>query len=176
MPPIKAHQRAIAEQIPGRFEHTTAVESCPKPDEEISRWRTDFNEQVTYLDAMHNAKSFDKVVWRDGRPVAVDGYHQHFAGKLVVKRCHATVERQHTATEGRTDLRITGSEIRINRQHDSALEYREYRRGFGGTGVGIEIPKVGEGWETTDEKVVRESWIRGSPDSQTISFVRTIRL
>jgi hypothetical protein len=25
--------------------------------------------------------------------------------------------------------------------------------GFGGTGVGIEIPEVGKGWETGDEKV-----------------------
>ena len=74
MPPIKVHQRAIAEQMPRRFEHTTAAESCPEPDEEISRWRTDFDEQVTYLDAVCNAKSFDKVVRRDGRPVAVDGY------------------------------------------------------------------------------------------------------
>ena len=132
MPPIKAHQRAIAEQSPRRFEHTTAVESCPEPDEEISRWRTDFDEQVTYLDAVRNAKSFDKVVRRDGRPVAVDGYHQHFAGKLVVKRRHATVERQHAAPEGRTDLRISGSEIRVDGRHDSALEYREYRRGIWG--------------------------------------------
>ena len=62
MPPIKAHQGAIAEQMLGRFEHTTAVESCPEPDKEISRWQTDFNEQVTYLDAVRNAKSFDKVV------------------------------------------------------------------------------------------------------------------
>ena len=73
MPPIKAHQRAIAEQTLGRFEHTTAVESCPEPDEEISQWRIDFDEQVTYLDAMRNAKSIDKVVRRDGRLVAVDG-------------------------------------------------------------------------------------------------------
>ena len=153
MPPIKAHQRAIAEQTPGRFEHTTAVESCPEPDEEISRWRTDFDEQVTYLDAVRNAKSFDKVVRRDGRPVAIDGYHQHFADKLVVKRRHATVERQHAATEGRTDLRISGSEIRVDRLHYSALEYREYRRGIGGTGVGIEILEVGEGLEIGDEKV-----------------------
>ena len=145
MPPIKAHQRAIVEQTPGRFEHTTAVESCPEPDEEISRWRTDFDEQVTYLDAVRNAKSFDKVVRRDGRPVAVDGYHQHFAGKLVVKRRHAIVERQHTATEGRTNLRISGLEVRVEQRHDSALEYREYRRGFGGTGVGIEIPEVAKG-------------------------------
>ena len=94
--------------------------------------RTDFDKQVTYLDAVRNAKSFDKVVRRDGRPVAVDGYHQHFAGKLVVKRRHATVERQHAATEGRTDLRISGSEIRVDRRHDSELEYREYRRGIWG--------------------------------------------
>ena len=100
---MKAHQHAIAEQTPGRFEHTTAVESCPEPDEEISRWQTDFNEKVTYLDVMRNAKSFDKVVRRDGRPVDVDGYHQHFVGKLVIKRRHATVERQHAATEGRTN-------------------------------------------------------------------------
>ena len=108
VPPIKTHQRAIAEQTPGRFEHTTAVKSCSEPDEEISRWRTNFDEQVTYLDAVRNAKSFDKVVRRDGRPVAVDGYHQHFAGKLVVKRRHATAERQHAAPEGRTDLGISG--------------------------------------------------------------------
>ena len=132
MPPIKAHQCAIAEQTLGRFKHTTAVESCSKPDEEISRWRTDFDEQVTYLDAVRNAKSFDKVVRRDGRPVAVDGYHHHFVGKLVVKRRHATVERQHAATEGRTDLRISGSEIRVDRRHDSEIEYREYRRGIWG--------------------------------------------
>ena len=62
VPPIKAHQRAITEQTSGRFEHTTAVESCPEPDEEISRWRTDFDEQVTYLDVVRNAKSFDKVI------------------------------------------------------------------------------------------------------------------
>ena len=153
MPPIKAHQCAIAEQTPGRFEHTSAVESCPEPDEEISWWWTDFHEQVTYLDAMRNAKSFDKVVRRDGRPVAVDGYHQHFAGKLVVKHRRATVERQHAATEGRTDLRISDSEIRVDRRHDSALEYREYWRGFGRTGVGIEIPEVGEGRKIGDEKV-----------------------
>ena len=150
MPPIKAHQRAIAEQTLGRFEHTTAVESCPEPDEEISRWRTDFDEQVTYLDAVYNAKSFDKVVRRDGRPVAVDGYHQHFAGKLVVKRRHATVERQHAATEGRTDLSrrsaLTGDMI-------VRLSTGSTGGGFGGTGVGIEIPEVGEGRETGDEKV-----------------------
>ncbi len=121
-----------AEQKPGRFKHMTAVESFPEPDEEISRWRTDFDEQVTYLDAVRNAKSSDKVVRLDRRPVAVDGYHQHFAGKLVVKRRHAIVERQHAATEGRTDLRITASEIRVDRRHDSALEYREYRRGIRG--------------------------------------------
>ena len=120
------HRRTNA----GKTEHTTAVESCPEPDEEISRWRTDFDEQVTYLDVVLNAKSFDKVVRQDGRPVAVDGYHQHFAGKLVVKRRHATVERQHAATEGRTDLRISGSEIRVDRRHDSALEYREYKMGI----------------------------------------------
>ena len=134
MPPIKSHQRAIAEQTPGRFEHTTAVESFPEPDEEISRWRKDFDDQVTYLDAVHNEKSFDKVVRRYGRPVAVDGYHQHFASKLVVKCRHATVERQHAATKGRTDLRISGSEIRVDRRHDSVLEYREYRRGIWGNG------------------------------------------
>ena len=82
------------------------------------------------MDAVRNAKSFDKVVRRDGRPVAVDGYHQHFAGKLVVKRRHATVERQHASIEGRTDLRISGSKIRIDWRHDSALEYREYGRGI----------------------------------------------
>src|SRR4051812_18510393 len=97
-----------------------------------ARWRTDFDEQVTYLDVVRNAKSFDKVIRRDGRPVVVDGYHQHFAGKLVVKRRHATVERQHAAAGGRTDLRISGSEIRVDRRHDSALEYREYRRGIWG--------------------------------------------
>ena len=67
------------------------------------------------MDAVRNAKSFDKVIRQDGRPVAVDGYHQHFVGKLVVKRRHATIERQHAATEGRTDLRISGSEIRVDR-------------------------------------------------------------
>ena len=51
------------------------------------------------------------------------------------------------------DLRISGSEIRIEQQHDSPLEYREYRRGFGGTGVGIEIPEVGEGRDIGDEEV-----------------------
>ena len=135
MPPIKAHQRAIAEQTLGRFERTTALESCPEPDEEISQWRTDFDEQVTYLDAMRNAKSFDKVIRRDGRPVAVDGYHQHFADKLVIKRRHATIERQHAATEGRTDLRISSSEIRVDMRHDSALEYMEYRRGIWGNWI-----------------------------------------
>ena len=84
------------------------------------------------MDVVRNAKSFDKVVRQDRRPVAVDGYHHHFAGKLVVKRRHATIERQHAATEGRTDLRISGSEIRVDRRHDSALEYREYRRGIWG--------------------------------------------
>ena len=67
------------------------------------------------MDAVRNAKSFDKVIQRDGRPVAIDGYHQLFAGKLVVKRRHATVERQHVATKGRTDLKISGSEIRVAR-------------------------------------------------------------
>ena len=105
------------------------------------------------MDAVRNAKSFDKFVRRDGRPIAVDGYHQHFVVKLVVKRRHATVERQHAATEGRTDLRISGSEIRVDQRHDSALEYREYRGVFGGTGVGIEIPEVGEEREIGDEKV-----------------------
>ena len=153
MPPIKAHQRAIAEQTPGRFEHTTAVESCLEPDEEISRWWTDFDEQVTYLDAVRNAKSFDKVVQREGRPVAVDSYHQHFAGKLVIKRRHATVERQHATPEGRTDLGISGSKIRVYRRHDSALDTGSTGWGFGGTRVGIEIPEVGEGREIGDEKV-----------------------
>ena len=111
--------------------HQSKVTSTPsqnkrrEPDEEISWWRTGFDKQVTYLDSMGNAKSFDKVVRRDGRPVAVDGYHQHFAGKLVVKRHHATVERQNAAPEGRTDLRMSGLEIRVDRRHDSALEYRE---------------------------------------------------
>ena len=77
------------------------------------------------MDAVRNAKSFDKVFQRDRRPVAVDGYHQQFAGKLVIKYRHATVERQHAATEGRTDLRISDSEIHVDRGHDSALEYRE---------------------------------------------------
>ena len=145
MPPIKSHQRAITEQMPERFEHTTAVESCSEPDEEISRWRTDFDEQVTYLDVVRNAKSFDKVVRRDGRPVAVDGYHQHFASKLVIKRRHATIERQHTTTEGRTDLRISGSGIRVDRRHDSELEYREYRRGIWGNWSRNRDSRVGGG-------------------------------
>ena len=89
-------------------------------------------EQVTYLDAVRDAKNFDKVVRRDGRLVAVDGYHQHFAGKLVVMRRHATFERQHAAPEGRTDLRISASEIHVDRRHDSALENMEYRRGIWG--------------------------------------------
>ena len=67
------------------------------------------------MDAVRNAKSFDKVIRRDGRPVAVDGYHQHFPDKLVVKRRHATVERQHAVIEGGTDLRISGSEIGVDR-------------------------------------------------------------
>ena len=84
------------------------------------------------MDAVRNAKSFDKVIRLDRRPVAIDGYHQHFSGKLVVNCRHATVERQHAATEGRTDLRISGSEIYVDRRHDSALEYREYMRGIWG--------------------------------------------
>ena len=153
MPPIKAHQRTIAEQTPGRFEHTTAVESCSEPDEEISRWWTDFDEQVTYLDAVHNAKSFDKVIRRDGRPVAVDGYHQHFAGKLVVKRRHAAIERQDAAPEGMTDLRISGSRSALIGDMIVRLSTGSTGRGFGGTRVGIEIPDVGEGREIRDEKV-----------------------
>ena len=151
--PIKAHQCAIAEQTPGKFKHKTAVESCLEPDEEFSRWRIDFDEQVTYLDAVCNAKSFDKVVRRDGRPVAVDGYHQHFAGKLVVKRRHATVERQHTATEGRTDSGSPARRSALTGDMIVRLSTGSTGGGFGGTGVGIEIPEVGEGRETGDEKV-----------------------
>ena len=110
----------------------TAVESCSEPDEEISRWQIDFDEQVNYLDAVCNAKSIDKVVRRDGRLVGVDGYHQYVASKLVIKHRHVTVERQQAALEGRTDLRISGSEIRVDRRHDSALEYREYNTGIWG--------------------------------------------
>ena len=99
-------------------------------------------------------RALTKVVRRDGRPIAIDGYHQHFAGTLVVKRRHATVERQHTATGGRTDLRISGSEIRVDRRHDRALEYKRSRRGIWGNWVGSEIPKVGEGRAAGEEKVV----------------------
>ena len=94
---------------------------------------------------MRNAKSFEKVVRRDGRPVAVDGYHQHFVGKLVVKRRHATVERHHARTTAR---RTSGSLARRSTLTDDMivrLSIWSTGGGFGGTGVGIEIPEVGVG-------------------------------
>ena len=153
MPPIKAHQRAIAEQTPGRFEHTTAVKSCPEPDEEISRWRTDFDEQVTYLDAVRNAKSFDKVVRRDGRPVAIGGYHQHFADNWSSS---AAMPLLSDNTQRPKAGRTSGSPARRSALTGDMIVHLSTRStggGFGRTGVGIEIPEVGEGRETGDEKV-----------------------
>ena len=153
MPSIKAHQRAITEQTPGRFEHTTAVKSCPEPDEEISRWRTDFDEQVTYLYAVRNAKSFDKVVRRDGRPVAVDGsistLPANWSSSAAMPLLSDSTQRPKAGrTSGSLARRsaLTGDMI-------VRLSTWSTGGGFVGTGVGIENPEMGEGRETGDEKV-----------------------
>jgi hypothetical protein len=143
----------------------TTVESCPEPDDEISQLQTDFDEQVTYLDAVRNAKSFDKVVRRDGRPVAVDGYYSAPEGKTGGRSpfslpanwsSSAALPLLSDNTQRPKAGRTSGSLAQrsaLTGDMIVRLSTGSTRGGFGGTGVGIEIPEVGEGREIGDEKV-----------------------
>ena len=153
MPPIKAHQRAIAEQTPGRFEHTTTVKSCPEPDEEISQWRTDFDEKVTYLDAVRNAKSFDKVIRRDGcrspLMVTISTLPANWSSSAAMPLLSDSTQRpkvgRTSASPARRSTLIGDMIVRLSTGSAGGR--------FGVIGVGIEIPEAGEGRETGDEKL-----------------------